>query len=561
MKFNTPLPQPLPKECQKAAQIFKSFVDSSNNGLDGVIPRSVLENAKGFAIFTIFKAGFLFSARAGSGIVIAKLDDGSWSAPSAIGTAGVGVGGQAGAEMTDFLIVLNSRSAVTSFMSAGSLTLGGNLSLAVGPLGRNGEAIGSLNTSGKVAAMYSYSKTRGLFGGVSIEGSVIVERQDANAQAYRADVTAKQLLSGAIPPPDWASPLIKTLETCTGMPGGRRWVQDFRSHRADDPYMFGSVESPGLEHGPAGSRYSLDSPSVESPPIGGSANGKLSKKKKDKAGSLSFPPMQWGRQKSSGSYFSEFHDPARAPEPADTHIATPKLSPEDRPSPRLDRVLNPATGYFETRFQSDYISDDQLRQHPPLSSRRTNSDVPDLLTLGQPASAGVGARKSVGDSWEPDSPFNDLPGGGFSEARSNMSDATSHRRAFSAYAPSVTSQSLNGTRKKGSNPFEAYAAHEEDHFDDDLLGGGAGSRSAVYGMSPKPKIAPKAELTRPLLPHEGVARAIALYDFKAVQPGDLSFSKGQVIIVTEKSDDTNTWWKGKLEGREGVFPANFVEVV
>ncbi len=52
-------------------------MDSGNDGLDGVIPRRVLENAKGFAIFTIFKAGFLFSARAGSGIVIARLDDGS----------------------------------------------------------------------------------------------------------------------------------------------------------------------------------------------------------------------------------------------------------------------------------------------------------------------------------------------------------------------------------------------------------------------------------------------------------------------------------------------------
>jgi lipid-binding SYLF domain-containing protein len=54
----------------------QSFVDNSNNGLDGVIPREVLENAKGFAIFTIVKAGFVFSARAGSGIVIAKLDNG-----------------------------------------------------------------------------------------------------------------------------------------------------------------------------------------------------------------------------------------------------------------------------------------------------------------------------------------------------------------------------------------------------------------------------------------------------------------------------------------------------
>jgi lipid-binding SYLF domain-containing protein len=138
-----------------------------------VIPRSVLERAHGFAIFTVFKAGFLFSARAGSGIVIARTQDGcewrrrsgnvafmvmgeslvlmslspAWSPPSAIGLGGFGFGGQAGAEVTDFLIVLNvsrpfsyralrswanmgqSRAAVTSFMSAGSLTLGGNMSV------------------------------------------------------------------------------------------------------------------------------------------------------------------------------------------------------------------------------------------------------------------------------------------------------------------------------------------------------------------------------------------------------------------------------------------------
>lgn len=57
----------------------RSFVDSRNNGLDGVIPRSVLQNAKGFAIFTVAKAGFLFSARAGSGVVVAKMNDGSES--------------------------------------------------------------------------------------------------------------------------------------------------------------------------------------------------------------------------------------------------------------------------------------------------------------------------------------------------------------------------------------------------------------------------------------------------------------------------------------------------
>ena len=109
----------------------------------------------------------MFSARAGTGIVVARLDDGSFSAPSAIATTGIGFGAQAGAELTEFIIVLNSKSAVKSFMSAVSLTIGGNLSIAVGPLGRNAEGSGSINTKGKLAAMYSYSRTKGLFGGMS----------------------------------------------------------------------------------------------------------------------------------------------------------------------------------------------------------------------------------------------------------------------------------------------------------------------------------------------------------------------------------------------------------
>ncbi|GMK55866.1 hypothetical protein CspeluHIS016_0209220 [Cutaneotrichosporon spelunceum] len=226
MGINSPLPTSLRDECRKAARIVHSFVDTHNNGLDKVIPRFVLERAAGFAIFTVAKAGFLFSARAGSGLVIARAEDGSWTPPTAIGVAGVGFGGQAGAEVTDFLIVLNSRSAVASFMAAGSLTLGGNLSIAVGPLGRNAEGSGSLNTKGKLAAMYSYSKTKGLFGGVSVEGTVIAERQDANRLAYGNNTTAKQILTGSFDPPDWAYVLIDELNRSTGLPGGQTWIND-----------------------------------------------------------------------------------------------------------------------------------------------------------------------------------------------------------------------------------------------------------------------------------------------------------------------------------------------
>lgn len=93
----------------------------------------------------------------------------------------------------------------------------------MGPLGRNAEGSGALNAKGQVAAMYSYSKTKGLFGGVSVEGSVILERQDANRLAYGGSPSSKQILSGMFDPPEWADVLIDQLEKSTGMPGGQRW--------------------------------------------------------------------------------------------------------------------------------------------------------------------------------------------------------------------------------------------------------------------------------------------------------------------------------------------------
>lgn len=90
-------------------------------------------------MITVFKAGFLGSGRFGSGIVVARLSDGSWSAPSAIGTLGGGFGGQIGFELTDFVFILNDYNAVKSFSQAASVTLGGNVSIAAGPVGRNAE--------------------------------------------------------------------------------------------------------------------------------------------------------------------------------------------------------------------------------------------------------------------------------------------------------------------------------------------------------------------------------------------------------------------------------------
>ncbi|KAF6766480.1 hypothetical protein DFP72DRAFT_20932 [Ephemerocybe angulata] len=477
MKLNSPLPQPLSKECAKAAKIFKSFIDSGNNGLDGVIPRSILEQAKGFAIFTIVKAGFIFSARAGSGIVIARLDDGTWSPPSAIGTAGVGFGGQAGAEVTDFLVVLNSRSAVRSFMAAGSLTLGGNMSVALGPLGRNGEASGALNTNGKVAAMYSYSKTRGLFGGVSLEGSVIVERQDANALAYNSPVTARMLLGGMVDQPEWAIPLIKTIEACTGLPNGRTWINDSPRDSYNRQYSFGEgVGSAGSTPQPTGSLSST--PSF------------LKRKKKPEQ----FPPASWGAPSESGSYFSN--------------------PPTREPSQVSDFGTNSASrSNFRTQFDSNYDA------VPALASKARAHD----------------------DSIPP---YQEDPMVISTLNRNKHTRSTSLFNASSrAYTSAPTANTeLNGVVEDYDDPFNPSPSNSK----------------SLHTRRHTTMIQPKPELARPLF--DGIARAIALYNFQAAESGDLSFSKGDVITITKKSNSTDDWWTGKLNGREGIFPANFVEL-
>jgi SH3 domain-containing YSC84-like protein 1 len=144
--------------------------------------------------------------------VVARLSDGSWSAPSAIATVGGGFGGQIGFELTDFVFILNDASAVRAFAQAASVTLGGNVSIAAGPVGRNAEAAGAASLKG-VAGVFAYSKTKGLFAGVSLEGSVLIERRDANEKMYNGRITARQLLEGGMRPPPAADPLMRVLNT------------------------------------------------------------------------------------------------------------------------------------------------------------------------------------------------------------------------------------------------------------------------------------------------------------------------------------------------------------
>lgn len=169
------------------------------------IPPAVMRAAKGVAILTVTKAGFIGSVRGGSGVVIARVGNG-WSGPSAIGTGGLGIGFQAGAEVSEFVIILNTPAAVDAFAKGGNVTLGGNLSVAAGPVGRSAEAGVSLN-----AAMYSYSRSQGLFAGVSLEGTGIGTRDEVNADYYGTRVEARDILAGKVRPPTGADRLLAVL--------------------------------------------------------------------------------------------------------------------------------------------------------------------------------------------------------------------------------------------------------------------------------------------------------------------------------------------------------------
>jgi len=142
-------------EIKKAVHNLNSFLGMP----DDTVVRRLLDRAHGVALLSIVKAGFIGAVQGGGGLVLAKdASSGQWSAPCALGCAGLSIGAQVGGELNTVMLILNTEEAVTAFSSATSLTLGANLSVALGPIGRSVEATGVAGSdSKKPAACYAYS--------------------------------------------------------------------------------------------------------------------------------------------------------------------------------------------------------------------------------------------------------------------------------------------------------------------------------------------------------------------------------------------------------------------
>lgn len=208
-------PQSLDKESDKCARILKSFCKDGfyserpidpNAPQDGPkgkpkvlvkIPQKVIQNAAGLAIFTTMRAGLWVSGAGGSGVLISRLPDGSWSAPSGLLVHTAGVGFMAGIDIYDCVLVLNTPEAVAAFKKV-RLSLGGEISVAAGPVGIGGIGEYDLIGEKKRKPVWTYMKSRGLYAGVQIDGSIVIERNDENARFYGEKLSAAEILAGKV---------------------------------------------------------------------------------------------------------------------------------------------------------------------------------------------------------------------------------------------------------------------------------------------------------------------------------------------------------------------------
>lgn len=145
------------------------------------VPPSLLGRAYGIAVIpNVIKAGFVIGARHGKGVLVVRQDDNSWSNPAFIKLTGGSIGWQAGAQSTDIILVFKTRRSVNR-IAQGKLTLGADASVAAGPVGRQAGVATDARFQSEV---FSYSRSRGLFAGLALDGSGISMDRHANAAFY-----------------------------------------------------------------------------------------------------------------------------------------------------------------------------------------------------------------------------------------------------------------------------------------------------------------------------------------------------------------------------------------
>lgn len=178
------------------------------------VPSALLSRAYAVAVIpNVVKAAFGFGARRGKGVIVVRQGDNSWSNPAFVTLTGGSFGWQIGAQSTDIILVFKTRKGVDGIEN-GRLTLGADASVAAGPLGRHTSVATDIEFKAEV---YSYSRSRGLFAGVALEGAGVTMDRKANAAFYGSNSMTPEKIFVSSPniAPDIANTFVQILTAQT----------------------------------------------------------------------------------------------------------------------------------------------------------------------------------------------------------------------------------------------------------------------------------------------------------------------------------------------------------
>lgn len=172
-----------------AANVLKEFGKMKES-----IPHDLIAEYQGIVIVPrLINAGLVVGGKRGRGVAIVKLDNGKWSDPVFVTMTGGSIGPQIGVQSVDLVLVFRHKGVLTKVKN-GDVTIGGDISAAAGPVGRSSSA----NTDYKLEAeVYSYSRSRGLFAGISINGTSLAIDKDANHNYYGEHMSSQDIFADA----------------------------------------------------------------------------------------------------------------------------------------------------------------------------------------------------------------------------------------------------------------------------------------------------------------------------------------------------------------------------
>ena len=176
---------------------------------DQSIPEDLLRKASGVAVFpNTISAGFGIGGKYGQGIIIVRDKNGNWTPPAIFTIAGGSLGWQIGGQATDFVLLIMNRRSIDGLLQS-QFKLGADANVAAGPVGRSAEASTDAQLKGGIL---SYSRSRGLFAGVKLEGAVITQHWDGDEALYGKPVSAESILmKNIVKMPESADSLVKLL--------------------------------------------------------------------------------------------------------------------------------------------------------------------------------------------------------------------------------------------------------------------------------------------------------------------------------------------------------------